>query len=184
MPKIVPLPKEEYAGYELIFQYNSELYYDVRIHDTAKGFSVDFVRMPFPTVKQKQFVDRLYEAHWENPQAFGIFDGDTLAAVLEVSAETWNNRLRILNLLVMPQYRSHGYGRVLMDYAKEMAHEQNYRALVLETQSCNANAVAFYFSQGFMLSGFDAFAYSNDDIEKKEVRLEMVFKVPRTQPYS
>lgn len=184
MPEVVFLPKEKYAGHELVFEYESELYYDVRIHDTSKGFSVDFVRMPFPNVKEKRFVDKLYETHWEDPEAYGIFDEadeTKLAAVLEVSPESWNNRLRILNLVVYEEYRRSGYGRCLMDKAKELTVQRGYRALILETQTCNAKAIAFYFSQGFMLSGFDGFAYSNEDIERKEVRLEMLYKPPRSK---
>jgi hypothetical protein len=44
--------------------------------------------------------------------------------------------------------------------------------LILETQSCDVSAIDFYLKQGFDLIGFDSAAYSNDDIEKKEVRLE------------
>lgn len=44
--------------------------------------------------------------------------------------------------------------------------------LVLETQSCNVQAISFYRKQGFELVGLDSAAYSNDNIEKGEVRLE------------
>ena len=45
--------------------------------------------------------------------------------------------------------------------------------IVLETQSCNENAIAFYRKNGFEIIGFDLYAYSNDDPERHEVRLEM-----------
>ena len=45
--------------------------------------------------------------------------------------------------------------------------------IVLETQSCNKNAIAFYRKNGFEIIGFDLYAYSNDDQERHEVRLEM-----------
>ncbi len=45
--------------------------------------------------------------------------------------------------------------------------------LVLETQSCNAPAIDFYVKNGFILIGFDSTAYSNEDVVKKEVRIEM-----------
>jgi len=43
---------------------------------------------------------------------------------------------------------------------------------MLETQSCNEAAIAFYLAYGFSLIGFDACCYGNKDIEGKEVRLE------------
>lgn len=45
--------------------------------------------------------------------------------------------------------------------------------MVLETQSCNENAIAFYKKNGFELIGFDLYAYSNTDPERHEVRVEM-----------
>ena len=47
------------------------------------------------------------------------------------------------------------------------------RALLLETQSCNVGAIAFYLKEGFSLFGFDACCYSNEDIPRGEVRLEL-----------
>ena len=47
------------------------------------------------------------------------------------------------------------------------------RMLVLETQSCNENAIAFYRKNGFQMIGFDLYAYSNDDPARREVRIEM-----------
>ena len=46
---------------------------------------------------------------------------------------------------------------------------------MLETQSCNAAAIAFYRSQGFTLNGFDRSCYGNDDVQRREVRLDLVF---------
>ena len=45
--------------------------------------------------------------------------------------------------------------------------------IVLETQSCNENAIALYRKIGFEMIGFDLYAYSNDDPERHEVRFEM-----------
>ena len=47
------------------------------------------------------------------------------------------------------------------------------RMLVLETQTCNENAIAFYRKNGFSVIGFDLYAYTNDDPGRREVRLEM-----------
>lgn len=45
--------------------------------------------------------------------------------------------------------------------------------LILETQSCNFNAVGFYLHEGFDLVGFLSCDYTNTDLTRKEVRLEM-----------
>ena len=45
--------------------------------------------------------------------------------------------------------------------------------IVLETQSCNESAIAFYRKNGFSIIGFDLYSYSNNDPERHEVRIEM-----------
>ena len=44
--------------------------------------------------------------------------------------------------------------------------------IVLETQSCNEAAIAFYRKNGFSVIGFDLYAYSNTDPERHEVRIK------------
>lgn len=68
--------------------------------------------------------------------------------------------------------RSSSVGTVLLAI-QEAAAASGARMIVLETQSCNENAIAFYRKNGFEIIGFDLYAYSNDDPERHEVRLEM-----------
>lgn len=68
--------------------------------------------------------------------------------------------------------RGSGVGTALLDAIQEAA-ASGARMIVLETQSCNENAIAFYRKNGFEIIGFDLYAYSNDDPERHEVRLEM-----------
>ena len=69
--------------------------------------------------------------------------------------------------------RGSSVGTVLLDAIQEAAAASGARMIVLETQSCNENAIAFYRKNGFEIIGFDLYAYSNDDPERHEVRLEM-----------
>jgi ribosomal protein S18 acetylase RimI-like enzyme len=59
-----------------------------------------------------------------------------------------------------------------MQRAVRVANKKSARMLVLETHSCNVPAIDFYLKHGFELIGFDIAAYSNEDVKKKEVRLE------------
>ena len=47
------------------------------------------------------------------------------------------------------------------------------RMTVLETQTCNENAIAFYRRSGFEIIGFDLYSYSNEDPKRHEVRIEL-----------
>ena len=60
--------------------------------------------------------------------------------------------------------------KALIDLAKEKAREQGRRAIILETQSCNTAAIAFYRRQGFQLIGYDTCCYTNNDVQRREVR--------------
>lgn len=170
--RIAELPREQFEGYELVFSYDSKAYYDLRLRTGGNVFACEFVRTPCAPV-HKEFVDKLFAPHWDDPHAYGLWDGNDLRAVIEVTPETWNNRLRVTNLCVQEGYRRRGFGTLLMTKAKEIARAQKRRALILETQSCNAAAIAFYLSQGLTFMGFNACEYSNEDQQKHEVRIEM-----------
>lgn len=60
-----------------------------------------------------------------------------------------------------------------MNRITETAESTGARMIVLETQSCNESAIAFYRKNGFSIIGFDLYAYSNNDPERHEVRIEM-----------
>ena len=66
-----------------------------------------------------------------------------------------------------------GIAHRLMSLAKEQAERENRRAIILETQSCNVGAIRFYLSEGFEPIGFDSCCYSNRDLERREVRINM-----------
>ena len=71
-----------------------------------------------------------------------------------------------------PEFRGHGLGAAFLERAKADACQAGARMIVLETQSCNVPAIRFYLKQGFQLIGFDLASYTNDDRQRREVRLE------------
>lgn len=64
-----------------------------------------------------------------------------------------------------------------MRHAVKVARERGARMLVLETQTWDVPAIDFYLAFRFKLVGFDVAAYSNEDVERKEVRLELGLKL-------
>lgn len=62
---------------------------------------------------------------------------------------------------------------MLMGATQAAAESLSARMIVLETQSCNEAAIAFYRRNGFSIIGFDLYTYSNTDPERHEVRIEM-----------
>ncbi len=144
---------------------------------TNKGFDIqiekkDFTEPVTHTPEEYDFPDKLYDEHWENAYAWGVFVNDELIATLETDQELWSNRLRITELWVDEKYQKQGIGHALIEIAKEQARRERRRAIILETQSCNVNAVDFYLHEGFSLIGMDTCYYKNNDLQRKEVRLQ------------
>ena len=178
--EIVALPKEQWKGTPIPMATRSDSYYDFEIspldHD---GCTISIVRKPAEqdivhTPEEYDFPDGLYQDHWEKAEAYGVFGpGGEMLACIEVCPEEWSNRLMVTELWVSEGLRRRGIGKRLMDKAKEIAVNQKRRAVILETQSCNTKAIAFYLSQGFELIGFDTCCYTNNDIGRREVRINL-----------
>ncbi|MBQ3797791.1 MAG: GNAT family N-acetyltransferase [Butyrivibrio sp.] len=177
---IVSLPKEKWKGAVVPLVTRSDSYYDFKIKQLdSDGCKIELVKRKaekeiIHTPEEYDFPDSLYQDHWENAEAFGVVgDNAELLACIEVCPEEWSNRLLVTELWVSDALRGKGYGKRLMDKAKEVALKQNRRAIILETQSCNTNAIGFYLHEGFELIGFDTCCYTNDDIGRREVRINL-----------
>ena len=173
--RIIPLPKDEWKGTPIPLRYTTEEYYDLESAVEDDGFRVEMVKKKFDTPvthspEEYDFPDSLYQDHWEKAEAFGIVEEKSgkkeLLACIELCPEEWSNRLMITELWVADRLQRQGIGTRLMNLAKEQAKLQGRRAIILETQSCNVRAIAFYRSQGFTLIGFDSCCYTNIDVER------------------
>ena len=163
------LSKEEYEGYQLNFTYHTDRYYHV--NTSEMGMVLEERKFPEPV--EKHFTDSLFSEWLEEPVALGAFDGVTLVGVIEGSMEQWHKVFRVSNILVMESYRGQGLGKELMQQMLEYARAiPDCRGAMLETQSCNYPAISFYRRQGFQLNRIDLREYSNEDVQRKEVRLD------------
>lgn len=84
-----------------------------------------------------------------------------------------NNTARVWDIYVNQKYLRRGFGTKLMEFAEERARSWGCRAMIVECQSSNYNAIQFYQKNGFDLIGFDLIWYPNTDVQKNEVRFEM-----------
>ncbi len=177
--EIVPLPKETWKGTIIPMRYTTTEYLDVSVK--KEGWSTQILlekkTLEEPIThypEEYDFPDKLYQEHWEKAYAWGVLDEKgEMAACIETCPEEWSNRLMVTELWVHEAYRRKGIAHALMAVAKEQARLERRRAVILETQSCNVGAVSFYLSEGFELTGIDTCCYSNTDIERKEVRLNL-----------
>ena len=170
---IVDLPRNQYQGYEVPVTYETTGYFGLRQEKRLAGFSFSLQKRDLPAAIIKSFTINLYPDYLPGAEAFGIKGGENLLGLIEIDHETWNNRLRITELWVDPNHRRQGIGKLLMDFAFMKANEYHARAVILETQATNVDAIQFYLARGFGFFGVDLYSYSNQDIVSKEVRLEL-----------
>lgn len=83
----------------------------------------------------------------------------------------WNQFAYIDDLVVNPDYRGTGLGRVLLEHGIQWARENNFPGVMLETQDDNAPACKLYQKYGFVLSGFDRSVYKAINPHKDETAL-------------
>lgn len=169
--KIVELSMSEYKDYVLDCHYVTRAFYDVIIKK-KKDILIKIKRKKMRK-QEKGYESKLFESFIDKPQVFGIFDKKKLIAAIEGSIESWNNRYRVWNFWVDKKYRREGFGTYLFKHMLDEAVKTGARAIILEVQSCNDPAITFYLRQGLHFVGLNTMEYSNNDIENKEVRLEM-----------
>ena len=168
--EIVKLDPAQYAGQRFTLRYLTNGYYDIRRRDM--GFQIMYVNFEKPA--EMSFADEMFGDWLEEPVAYGALENGQLLGYVEGTPEKWNNRYRISNICVFDDTRRHsGIGTALMNTILKEAKESGARMIVLETQTCNENAIAFYRKNGFDIIGFDLFAYTNTDPERHEIRIEM-----------
>lgn len=167
--QILQLDEEKYKGRPFTVKYRTKGYYDIK--RSGASFSLEYV--PFGEEREVAFEDKLLSGWLDHPIALGAFEGETMLGFVEGFHEKWNNRYRISNINILAGNRGRGTGSALMSAILEIAEESGARMAVLETQTCNERAIAFYRKMGFEIIGFDLYAYTNQDPERHEVRLEM-----------
>ena len=168
--EIKKLDEKIYKGKKFISKYITNGYYD--IIKTDIGFKIEYKSFERPT--EMSFEDCMFNKWLEDPIAYGAFENNKLLGYVEGALEKWNNRYRISNICIFNNtYRHKGIGTILMNTILKDAKGSKARMVVLETQTCNENAIAFYQKNGFEIIGFDLFSYTNDDPKRHEIRIEM-----------
>ena len=157
---------------KLEYLYVTDSAFDVEVEKTDKSWRFELRIKMLPMPIEKRSTSQLFEAIVEKPTCYKYVLNGRDVAHLQLGHQTWNNRMRIWDFLIENDSRRSGIGSELMNLAKREATRAGARMLVLETQSCNVPAINFYLKHGFQLIGFDLAHYSNDDVSRREFRME------------
>ena len=171
--RMIELVKDDPSMPRLNSHYSTTSYYDLSIVREPEAWKIELVLKLLEAPLKKSYTGTLFEEYLEEPRVFAAVLNGNRVGWIKLGYEKWNNRMCVWEFLVEEEFQRMGIGRLLMSFAAKVAKEKGARMLVLETQSCNVPAIAFYLKQGFNLIRFDSAAYSNEDIKKKEVRLEL-----------
>ena len=162
-------------GKKVLYTYETTTFYQIKSVQTENGWTFTLHEQSYPQPFVKQLEEELFDEYKDGSEYYiGKWNGEE-AAVLVVQQLDWNNTLIIHDLYVYESFKRLGIGSKLIDYVKERAKVLDVRAITLETQTSNYPAVQFYLKHGFQVVGFNTISYSNEDVEKGEVRLEMAF---------
>jgi ribosomal protein S18 acetylase RimI-like enzyme len=173
--EIRKLDKGALAGRTTLFEYDSDRHYAVTLRACAEGWDIALRRTPFGQKFHKSETEKLVSPVKGDSEIHAAFIDGEEAGLIQIEHQRWNNSVRVWDIGVWKPFQRHGVGTALLDVAKKRARELGARRIVLETQTSNVKAVSFYRSCGFDLVGLDATHYTNDDVAKGEVRLEMAW---------
>lgn len=166
--------KEDYPNGKFIsYEYQSDYYYDVRMESNERGWNLHLVVEKFEKTFKKRDLDNLFEDDRGELEYYAALLHKQEVGIITINYSDWNQSCVICDLYVYEEFKRQGIGRELIHFACDRAKELNCRMITLETQTSNHPAIQFYVACGFTLVGINVMSYSNHDIEKKEVRIEL-----------
>lgn len=161
----------------LIVGYESRQRYDVAWSESPERtvFTLELVDLDEPFVKRwsQERMTEWFQGLLAENLSFGAWDGDRLVGIAIGERRDWNEELMVWELHVEEASRGQGIGRRLLASVEAAAAPTGIRSVVLETQTPNVAAIAFYRACGYSMHGIDLSFYTNDDRDRQEVAVFM-----------
>ncbi|MDN4603235.1 GNAT family N-acetyltransferase [Paenibacillus sp. F6_3S_P_1C] len=164
------------------FGYKSTQKYDLTKEESQGSCSMHLTLINLDDIYEKEELNSTedlerYEEIIIMGFSYGIFIDGKIIALAISEPQHWNNTLMIWHLQVNETYIRKGYGRLLINKVNEIAQEQGFRAITLETQNTNVPAIHFYMQCGYQIEGIDVSLYSNNPSKNEEIALYMRKKI-------
>lgn len=170
-------------GKKVVFEFESTKYYDVQLEKRTNraGWKINLQEKSYTDTFHFRMEEEIFEDYKTNLHCYAAYYEGKEVGIISFNHEEWNNTVRIWDLYLDQAVRRKGLGIKLIQLAIEYTRDIGARAVVLETQTCNYPAIQFYLSVGFELVGLDTISYTNKDIERNEVRLELGYLLEGTE---
>ena len=161
----------------LVVGYESDKRYEISRDVSPQSFriSLDLLDLDATFVKRWTVTDPMaswYRGLLADGMSFGAWNGDDLVG-LALTQRSWNDVATVWELHVTESHRRQGLGRALLEAVESAAVRSGMRAVSIETQTSNVDAISFYRACGYELSAVDLAFYTNDDVSNGEVAVFM-----------
>ncbi len=98
-------------------------------------------------------------------------DGSSVKEVALMRTWEWNGTGYVLELAVDPEFKRKGIGKMLIGKLSEVERKIGLRAVMVEIQPGNRDAMDFYLSNGFRLCGINGRYYTNFPNSSKDIAI-------------
>ena len=103
-------------------------------------------------------LSRLQSDYDKGSLMFALYADGEIIGFMEIAA--YNNEVcAIEKLAVLPEYRHYGYGKRLLDYAKQTAADKGYAAIHIGIIEENTRLKSWYADNGFVHTGTKVFPH-------------------------
>ncbi len=109
------------------------------------------------SVSEPLIKERLQEMVEQNYECLGVFDAGKLIGVCGLWFQTRHyagRSVEVDHVIIDDAYRSHGIGKILMEYVYEYARKKSCNWVELNTYVHNFPSHKFYYNQGFVAKGY------------------------------
>ena len=111
----------------------------------------------YPELNLENYENMLKEMLKNSYGQVAVFEGETCLAIsgFWLGTKLWCGKyLELDNVIVHPEHRNKGIGKIISNYLEEKARKMNCTILALDAYTTNFKAHRFYYNQGFGPKGF------------------------------
>jgi ribosomal protein S18 acetylase RimI-like enzyme len=152
---------------QLDASYKTDYVWQMQFQEQEQAVQSAFTQVRLP---RTMIVDGLYKPHHllailqQADHAFVAGYDEDIVGCLSGDVEVWQGVFTITTLIVHPQVRRMGIGKLLFERAKDIARQNECKRLLMTVQTKNHPAIEFMRKQGFVFCGYNDKYYLNGDI--------------------